>query len=52
VRQFVRLLDSPRRVVVEFIPEQKIAFDGAKHRAADPPLELEDELSRGAASGA
>ena len=46
VSQFVRLLDSPRRVVIEFIPENKIAFDGEKHRAADPPLELEAELAR------
>jgi len=48
VSQFVRLLDSPRRVVIEFIPERKIAFDGEKHRAADPPLDLEPELARGA----
>lgn len=41
VRQFIRLLDSPRRVVMEFIPSKKIAFDGDKHRAADPPLEAE-----------
>ncbi len=41
VKQFVRLLDSPRRVVVEFIPTMKIAFDGDKHVAADNPLEME-----------
>jgi len=43
VRQFVRLLDSPRRVVMEFVPTSKIAFDGDKHRAADNPLEMEPE---------
>ena len=43
VRQFIRLLDSPRRVVMEFIPNKKIAFDGDKHRAADNPLEMEPE---------
>ena len=29
-RQFVRFLDSPRRVVLEVEPTQRIGFDGRK----------------------
>jgi hypothetical protein len=39
ILQFMRLLDSPRRVVIEFIPTKSIVFDDDKHRAADGPPE-------------
>ena len=39
VEQFVQFLDSPRRVVVEFIPTKKIVYDGAKMAAATPALQ-------------
>ena len=38
VQQFVEFLDSPRRVVVEFIPTKKIVYDGEKMAAATPEL--------------
>ncbi len=38
VEQFVEFLDSPRRVVVEFIPTKKIVYDGAKMAAATPAI--------------
>ncbi len=38
VKQFVEFLDSPRRVVVEFIPTKKIVYDGAKMAAATPEI--------------
>ncbi|MDE3204536.1 MAG: pyridoxamine 5'-phosphate oxidase family protein [Acidobacteriota bacterium] len=33
-RRFARFLDSPRRVIFEITPLQRIAYDGAKMRAA------------------
>ena len=39
VQQFVEFLDSPARVVVEFIPTKKIVYDGEKMAAATPPLQ-------------
>jgi hypothetical protein len=39
VQQFMQLLDSPRRVVMEFIPTRKIVFDGDKKRVATQPIE-------------
>jgi hypothetical protein len=34
-REFVRRLDSPRRVILELVPGERIAYDGAKmHRGA------------------
>jgi len=30
VRQFVQFLDSPRRIVMEIVPTQRIGYDGAK----------------------
>jgi general stress protein 26 len=41
VQQFIQLLDSPNRVVIEFTPTKKILFDGDKKRAATPPLNEE-----------
>ena len=38
VEQFVQFLDSPRRVVVEFIPTKKIVYDGEKMAAATPEI--------------
>ena len=38
VQQFVEFLDSPRRVVVEFVPTKKIVYDGEKMAAATPAL--------------
>ena len=38
VDQFVQFLDSPRRVVVEFIPTKKIVYDGEKMAAATPEI--------------
>ncbi len=38
VKQFVEFLDSPRRVVVEFIPTKKIVYDGEKMAAATPAI--------------
>jgi general stress protein 26 len=38
VKQFVEFLDSPARLVVEFIPTKKILFDGDKMAAATPPV--------------
>ena len=32
--RFARFLDSPRRVIFEIVPEGRIAYDGAKMRAA------------------
>lgn len=40
VQQFVDFLDSPRRVVVEFIPTKKIVYDGEKMAAATPAIGL------------
>lgn len=39
VQQFVEFLDSPRRVVVEFIPTKKIVYDGEKMAAATPAIQ-------------
>ncbi len=33
-RHFIRFLDSPRRVILEVEPAQRISFDGAKQSAA------------------
>jgi len=33
-RRFAKFLDSPRRVILEIVPEQRIGYDGAKMRAA------------------
>jgi nitroimidazol reductase NimA-like FMN-containing flavoprotein (pyridoxamine 5'-phosphate oxidase superfamily) len=33
-RQFTRFLDSPKRVVLQVVPEQRIGFDGRKMGAA------------------
>jgi len=33
-RRFARFLDSPRRVIFEIVPEQRIGYDGTKMRAA------------------
>jgi len=38
VEQFVQFLDSPRRIVVEFIPTKKIVYDGEKMAAATPEV--------------
>ncbi|MGI9329057.1 MAG: hypothetical protein ACR2PZ_27815 [Pseudomonadales bacterium] len=38
VDQFIQFLDSPRRVVVEFIPTKKIVYDGEKMAAATPAI--------------
>ncbi len=38
VKQFVEFLDSPARVVVEFVPTKRIVFDGDKMAAATPPV--------------
>ncbi|MFN3231492.1 MAG: hypothetical protein ACE363_04955 [Alphaproteobacteria bacterium] len=38
VEQFVQFLDSPARVVVEFIPTKKIVYDGEKMAAATPEI--------------
>ena len=38
VQQFVEFLDSPRRVVVEFVPTKKIVYDGEKMAAATPAI--------------
>lgn len=32
--RFAKFLDSPRRVILEITPEQRIGYDGAKMRAA------------------
>ncbi len=32
--RFARFLDSPRRVIFEIVPQDRIAYDGAKMRAA------------------
>jgi general stress protein 26 len=32
--RFAKFLDSPRRVILEIVPEQRIGYDGAKMRAA------------------
>ena len=34
--EFVRLLDSPNRVVFEVVPERRVGYDGAKMWAAAP----------------
>lgn len=39
VDQFVEFLDSPRRVVMEFTPNKKIVYDGAKMAAATPEIQ-------------
>lgn len=39
VKQFVAFLDSPHRVVGEFIPTKKIVYDGDKMAAATPAVE-------------
>ena len=39
VQQFVEFLDSPARVVMEFIPTKKIVYDGDKMAAATPPIQ-------------
>ena len=36
VEQFVKFLDSPARVVMEFIPTKKIVYDGDKMARATP----------------
>jgi general stress protein 26 len=33
-RQFARFLDSPKRVILQVVPEQRIGFDGRKMGAA------------------
>jgi hypothetical protein len=33
--RFARFLDSPRRVILEITPEQRIGYDGAKMKAAE-----------------
>lgn len=33
-RQFARFLDSPKRVIMQVVPEQRIGFDGRKMGAA------------------
>jgi general stress protein 26 len=33
-KRFARFLDSPRRVIFEIVPQERIAYDGAKMRAA------------------
>jgi len=38
VKQFVEFLDSPNRVVLEFIPDKRISHDGDKMTAATPPV--------------
>lgn len=38
VEQFSQFLDSPRRVVMEFTPNKKIVYDGAKMAAATPEV--------------
>ena len=38
VQQFVEFLDSPARLVMEFIPNKKIVYDGDKMAAATPAL--------------
>lgn len=38
VEQFVQFLDSPARVVMEFIPTKKIVYDGDKMAAATPEV--------------
>ena len=38
VKQFVEFLDSPRRVVVEFVPTKKIVYDGEKMAAETPAI--------------
>ena len=38
VQQFVEFLDSPARVVMEFIPTKKIVYDGDKMAAATPEV--------------
>lgn len=35
--QFVRFLDTPERVILEFAPESDIRYDGDKMAAATPP---------------
>ncbi len=32
--RFTKFLDSPRRVILEIVPEQRIGYDGAKMRVA------------------
>ena len=32
---FAKFLDSPRRVILEIVPQQRIGFDGAKTRTAE-----------------
>ena len=39
VAQFVEFLDSPKRVVIEFIPTKKIVYDGEKMAAATPAIQ-------------
>ncbi len=43
-RRFAKFLDSPRRVIFEITPEQRIGYDGAKMRVATSrsPAFLED----------
>ena len=38
VEQFIQFLDSPSRVVMEFIPTKKIVYDGDKMAAATPAV--------------
>jgi hypothetical protein len=38
IRQFVEFLDTPNRVVLEFIPYKKIVYDGDKMAQATPPV--------------
>jgi len=37
--QFVQFLDTPERVILEFVPESDIRYDGDKMAAATPPPE-------------
>lgn len=39
VEQFIEFLDSPARVVMEFIPTSKIVYDGEKMAAATPAIQ-------------
>jgi len=41
IDRFVEYLDSPSRVVLEFIPGKRIGYDGAKMAAATRPVESE-----------
>ena len=38
VQQFIQFIDTPDRVVLEFIPNKKILYDGDKMAAATPPV--------------